>query len=596
MFIFNSDYHLIAADPQELERWGFSDLFEASRAFREGSLRLEKESATLHSDTGESQECELHTVESFLGTWIILRQREDLPLLEEEHKEETPLTLTAPSSPSSPDQVPDLSDEIQPIQAPLIEEEESKEKIEEKEEEEFILELLQTELEEEVLEEPKEDEELKTPEVSDEEDEELIPLDDTLPLEESTEKKETEQEESKEEVKEEEEPFFLDLLDEETSSQEQTKNKDEKDDQNEAEKKEEDEIVELSGDAAEILPVEEVSETPPPQTFAQASAPTEPLMPLPETPERPWESIAKRFQPDIETGARQIDLSLNEYSELIADFVQDSRQLRNRLLSDHPQERQGAVAVLKDAIALLHLAPLDELLGELEQAAPHERLEIVAEYERLLDRLDQTQESPVREEESQIPEPQELQEQEREAAPKPATSEEEIPVELPTEEKPQPTPPSEEPKVEEPATVSEKEEEVEKAAQRAEEKSEIDVDAFLEGVQPVPIEFSLHIAAEELSLPEDLVLEFINDFDKQGHEYLPVLIQAYQEKDLSHLQKTAHMLKGAASNLRIEAMVDNLYALQYDNDIERAPERIRLFAGQLMSLDKYLEQMNSQGS
>jgi hypothetical protein len=52
------------------------------------------------------------------------------------------------------------------------------------------------------------------------------------------------------------------------------------------------------------------------------------------------------------------------------------------------------------------------------------------------------------------------------------------------------------------------------------------------------------------------------------------------------------MLKGAASNLRIEAMVDNLYDLQFDNDIERAPQRIRLFAGQLMSLDKYLEQMN----
>jgi hypothetical protein len=52
------------------------------------------------------------------------------------------------------------------------------------------------------------------------------------------------------------------------------------------------------------------------------------------------------------------------------------------------------------------------------------------------------------------------------------------------------------------------------------------------------------------------------------------------------------MLKGAASNLRIEAMVDNLYDLQFDNDIERAPERIRRFAAQLMSLDNYLQQMN----
>ncbi len=94
-----------------------------------------------------------------------------------------------------------------------------------------------------------------------------------------------------------------------------------------------------------------------------------------------------------------------------------------------------------------------------------------------------------------------------------------------------------------------------------------------------------------------MVLEFVNDFSDQGHEYMPELINAYQSGDLDKLQKTAHMLKGAASNLRIEPMVQNLYDLQFDNDISRAPEKIRLFAGQLMSLDKYLQQVinNSQG-
>jgi len=140
---------------------------------------------------------------------------------------------------------------------------------------------------------------------------------------------------------------------------------------------------------------------------------------------------------------------------------------------------------------------------------------------------------------------------------------------------------------EETATVQESTQE-----ETQEEHGEETLEDFLGNLHPIPIDFSLHIAAEELNLPEDLVLEFINDFDKQGHEYLPVLIDAYQKKDLDHLQKTAHMLKGAASNLRIEAMVDNLYDLQFDNDIERAPERIRRFAAQLMSLDNYLQQMN----
>ncbi len=79
----------------------------------------------------------------------------------------------------------------------------------------------------------------------------------------------------------------------------------------------------------------------------------------------------------------------------------------------------------------------------------------------------------------------------------------------------------------------------------------------------------------------------------QGHEYIPELIDAYQNGDLDKLQKTAHMLKGAASNLRIEPMVQNLYDLQFDNDLSRAPRRIKLFAGQLISLDQYLKQVNN---
>ncbi len=53
------------------------------------------------------------------------------------------------------------------------------------------------------------------------------------------------------------------------------------------------------------------------------------------------------------------------------------------------------------------------------------------------------------------------------------------------------------------------------------------------------------------------------------------------------------MLKGAASNLRIDPMVQNLYDLQFDNDLSRAPRRIKLFAGQLISLDQYLKQVNN---
>ena len=116
---------------------------------------------------------------------------------------------------------------------------------------------------------------------------------------------------------------------------------------------------------------------------------------------------------------------------------------------------------------------------------------------------------------------------------------------------------------------------------------------FLGDIKPIPFEFSLHIASKELNLPEDLVLEFINDFSKQGHENLPILIKNYKDGDLDELEKTAHLLKGAASNLRIEGMVDNLYQLQVADNLEKVPAMIRKFAGQLMALDNILKRLNS---
>ena len=614
MFIFNSDHHLIAADRLDLERWGFTDLYEAARAFAEGSYRLDVNETTLETPKGESIECEVQKLESLLGTLYVIRHRET-PTREEE--EPSAQTHQAPSAAGAEEALGLLeSEEAEP--APEAEKEPPASLRETaKEEEEFILDLLQVE--------PSEAEEEPAPAKETKETEETLQLTEELTIAEEEETPEKEEAPSKEEEREKEDEEILQLTEELTISEEETpaKEAEEKEEDEEpflldlmeeeppsspaSEAEKEEEVVELSVEEPPVLPVEELPEAETPKV-APPPSPDEPLMPLPETGERPWEAIARRFHPDLENGARQIDLGISEYRELVSEFVQDSRQLRSRLLSDHPQERQGAVAVLKDAIALLHLAPLDELLGELEKAAPHERLEIVAEYERLLDRLEHPEETaPLREEEREqkAPEPP--------VAEAPSATETPSPRETLPEEEPLPSldtvelTPEPEAAVEtkpEPAAQAEptpqatpqpaKEESP--APAEAAEGAEVDVESFLRGVQPVPIEFSLHIAAQELSLPEDLVLEFINDFDKQGHEYLPVLIDAYQRKDLPHLQKTAHMLKGAASNLRIEAMVDNLYALQYDNDIERAPERIRLFAGQLMSLDKYLEQMGSQGS
>ena len=308
----------------------------------------------------------------------------------------------------------------------------------------------------------------------------------------------------------------------------------------------------------------------------EESSPTEePALSFQET--SPWKELLEHYTPNVEKNAEKLGLSVEEYLDLLASFVQESHALETSLLSPEASKNDEALNTLYDAIALLHLDELHEVLDEIRSTPLEQRSTAVEAFYHWLDTsLDRIRETVT------VTQP--SIEIEKETSPKSGmptfeTVEREIEApEVQSETLPEPA-------IEETVTVEE---------EAAENPPELPESELFEDLQPVPIEFSLKIAAEELNLPEDLVLEFINDFATQGHEYLPVLIESYQNNDLDKLQKTAHMLKGAASNLRIEPMVENLYELQFDTDISRAPKRIRLFAGQLMSLDQYLQHMQNK--
>ena len=513
MFIIDSTNRLIAAEPADLAQWEVEDIYAAARAFRLGTLRLDRVQSRLTLPSGETFDCQIDPMESVLGPLAFCTMQvaeaeiwTETSTPEQTEEEET----TAPSA--------EIPDEELLALLPLEEESATEEK-------EVAGEPVPPLPEEE---ESLEDEIEALLKISEEEEPEitLMSQEEELPVK--------EEEAGEESIPQISEP-------------------------------------EASPEIGESKPVDE----------------SIPMITLPEAKVTPWEEIEAEFQPDLHANADRIELTDQEYADLLKDFIHDSRAMREQFLDPDGQKRRNATAVLKDAISLLHLSPLDRLLGMLEEASPDERREIVNEYDRLLGQLEVM-----------------LISLESEAAPTTETTTPPSPaVEEPKELKVAPPREEEAPTVEErppapgePATTNEEIPTSEISITAEQETpaavTKINVEDFLKGVKPIPIEFSLQIASQELNLPEDLVLEFINDFDKQGHEYLPVLIDAYQKKDLDHLQKTAHMLKGAASNLRIEAMVDNLYDLQFDNDIERAPQRIRLFAGQLMSLDNYLKQMN----
>ena len=524
MFIIDQNNHLIAADTADLERWGFSDILDAVRAFREGSLRFEKEVGILLLPDDSSLTCRVETLDSLLGTWYLCHP------VQEEAVEEAPTETTTPST--EPEEelmqlLPESQEEAEAEAAPsAITEEQTREA---EAELEALLKLLPEEEEapaEEAAEEEAplslmtEEEEEVTPSVPAPEAKEELPIPEIPEEEEETLQLLAEEPVEAAPAPEEEAPL---TLREEEPAEEETP-----------------------------LVLEEEEEAAPALEAAESEGP---IIPLPEVEEKAWVEIEASFQPDLQSNAVNLDLGAEEYTALVSDFVHDCRQMRANLLNDDATVRREAVSVLKDAVALLQLSPIDRILDMIESASPEERTEIADTLDRMLAHLE------TREAET-VTAPAEERAREKELPPAP--------------EKEETAPPAPEETAEAAPTV----------------RPEVSTEEFLKGVQPVPIEFSLQIAAEELNLPEDLVLEFINDFANQGHEYLPVLIDAYQKKDLDQLQKTAHMLKGAASNLRVEAMVENLYELQFDNDIERAPERIRKFAGQLMSLDNFLKQLN----
>ena len=503
MFIIDSSNQLIAAEATDLARWGFSDIYQAARAFRDGSLKLDRDRSRLAIPTGENLECAIESVESVLGSWYLCTSEAAETAVEPSTAEEKPAEQPAPAAPET--------------------------------EGEELLAILP-------LEEAEETPQEAIPPVSTE----------TAPEE----NLEDEIEALLKATEEEEEPA-ISLMSPEEEAQAS---------------------VGTPQEETITLPEEAL-----PEVEHREEEKEGPIIPLPEAKTSPWEEIETEFNPDLSANAKRIELSEREYGDLLKEFIRDSRTMREQLLDPDEGKRKNAAAVLKDAVSLLHLSPLDRLLGMMEHASPDERNEIVNEYERLLGQLEvmlislESTTAPETET-TTLPESEET---------LPPREEPSLAPPLPEAETPQPAP---EPAVEEPA--AETEISITPERETPEAVTKVSVEEFVKGVTPIPIEFSLQIASQELNLPEDLVLEFINDFAKQGHEYLPVLIDAYHKKDLDHLQKTAHMLKGAASNLRIEAMVDNLYDLQFDNDIERAPQRIRLFAGQLMSLDNYLKQMN----
>ncbi len=270
---------------------------------------------------------------------------------------------------------------------------------------------------------------------------------------------------------------------------------------------------------------------------------------------------------DFREIAKLIGVSEEEYLHFLDDFEKESIQLEPNLRSNNLKESREALSILNEASLLLHLPHITEKLNGLSHATSSEKSSLIDSFLTLV---------------SQVKNPQKSAAVEATTVPNDNTSETEPPLDLsisPVEELSIPA-----------ESYEPKKERLEFLSEKVAEHPLENTSAVLDQVQPIPFDFSLNEAADELTLPSSLVSEFVIDFINQAKENLPVLQKAYEERDMDTIEKTAHMLKGASSNLRIAPIAETLYQLQFNQDFTQVPELLTLFTGQLKALSLQMDQ------
>ncbi len=245
---------------------------------------------------------------------------------------------------------------------------------------------------------------------------------------------------------------------------------------------------------------------------------------------------------DYTTNAEMIGITREEYLRFLRQFTEESLQYKTGLESNDLHLFKKNLLSMKDAAQLLHLPRLSQVLEQLEDATSKEREHLVDYFYGMIQHIQQDLDrEPI-----SSPEPSQPK---METDPKPKSS--------------ATTPPTE-------AVTS---------------------TAFsLEAVEPIPFDFNTQVAADDLGLPESLVQEFVSDFIQQAKENLSVFEEAQRTNDIDTIQKTAHLLKGAASNLRIDPLAETLDTLQYNESPSATSELLQTFVGQLKTLVTFIEE------
>jgi len=229
---------------------------------------------------------------------------------------------------------------------------------------------------------------------------------------------------------------------------------------------------------------------------------------------------------DIEKISQSIGISTEDYNTFLNEYIDTALSLEADLQSAQEEKRSYAIGTLSHLSNVLHLPVINQIVAQIKNAAADDQNRYIESFYTALARLTTTQ---------------------------PDTQEEE------------------------PLFVQER------------VSTPVTMESFgtinLDDVQAKHFDFQLEQAAKDLSLPVELIEEFVIDFIAQAHTETKKMLEAYEKGDLDTIQKIGHLLKGASSNLRINPLADTLYEIQFCEDSSKLESLIKQYWALFLSLE-----------
>jgi len=231
---------------------------------------------------------------------------------------------------------------------------------------------------------------------------------------------------------------------------------------------------------------------------------------------------------DIEHISKEIGISTEDYNNFLNEYIDTALTLEKDIHSDQEEKRSHAIATLSHLASVLHLPMISKIITEIKNQSVETQENSVRSLYDTLSRLTTTKVD--------------------------VTEELSIPVQ-----------------------------ETETIVEESTTKGFGTIS--LDDVKPIHFDFQLEEAANDLSLPVELIEEFVHDFIEQAHTETKKMLAAYEEGNLDAIQKIGHLLKGASSNLRINALSDTLYKIQFCEDSSQLEELIKEYWGHFLSFE-----------